>query len=493
MGEYDEADLDRATMRAWSRFQGELADHIVAMEDDDILIVEAEASVDEDDPGVAPYVQFCAWGEDLVRAEVSSNEYLAADTMLADAGESAMLDLGWNEPTCGATDEAGAGSANYFVDAGRREGDWVAAVAVAALRDVFGVPHPAFLDWPEDAGADGADAGPYQETEVDRSDEPLAVMPESAEHLRALVGAALTAPGGEPVEYDEDGDIPVPVGSALLFVRVHESAPVVEMFAVVVRGVQDTARAAFEVAVLNRDTRMIKFVLLEDAVIATLHLPATPFAPRQLRALVASMGDVVDRVDDDLVARVGGRRGLDADTDAECAVADDSADSEDDTEEDATADLGPEASNLHPALMTLLHLDPHGTGEEVDPELAASICAFDRDLVLTLLREASEQEIEWRRSGNLALMGDDTGEARVCFGEARSWGVTLETLRSALRVIVEQRRAESSATRADRRVRDDRARPRRRTERPRQQSLIDDAELRRHSTGQSPLFEEPNA
>jgi hypothetical protein len=208
-------------------------------------------------------------------------------------------------------EEADSGSANFYLDAARREGDRIAAMTVAALRDVFGVPHPAFLDWPSGEGR-GADecrsTGAVEGLTV--PDEPLAVTPESAEHLRELVAAALTAAGEREPQADEDGDIPLPMGSALVFVRVSENAPVVEMFAFVVRGIEASQRAAFEVAVLNRDTRLVKFVLLGDAVLATVQLPAMPFAPRQLRAVVSAMGEIVDRVDDDLVARLGGRRGM---------------------------------------------------------------------------------------------------------------------------------------------------------------------------------------
>ena len=478
MGEYADFDLDRTTMRAWSRFQGELADHIVAMDDDDILVIDADVSVDDDGPGCAPYVQFCAWGDEAVRAEVSSNSYLAADVMLDDAGEAALARLGWRAPTHAGDEDAGPGSANFHLDAGRREGDRVAAMAVAALRDVFGVPHPAFLDWPQ------TEEEPPSAATPDGSDERLAVMPESAEHLRELVVAALTPPGGPAVEMDEDGDIPLPMGSALLFVRAVDSAPVVEMFAFVVRGIQHTDRAAFEVAVLNRDTRMIKFVLLDDAVLATLQLPASPFTPRNLRAMVLSMAEVIDRVDDDLVARLGGRRGLEPEDEArdETGVPENPADAED-LPGDAEPQDDPEQPSLHPALQTLLQLDVVCTGE-VAPELAASVCEFDRDLVLTLLREASEQEITWRKSANLALIGDDTDEAKICFHEAAGWESTVETLRAALQVIVERERAAQPG-----RGRSSEPRRRRRGRGIRQESLIDEATIRRDTTGQDVLFD----
>ena len=56
--------------------------------------------------------------------------------------------------------------------------------------------------------------------------------------------------------------------------------------------------------------------------------------------------------------------------------------------------------------------------------------------MLSLLTKASEQEITWRKSGDAALIADETDEAEVCFDQGRAWKVTVETLRQALRVIV---------------------------------------------------------
>ena len=420
MVDHGDWDLDRSTRRAWSRFRAELADHIVAMGDGDALVVDAESSLDEEATGAAPYVQFCAWGPGRVHAEVSSNAYLDTQVWLDDHAEAALLDLGWEAPTHAVGEPADSGSPNFYLDAERREGDRLATMAVAALRDVLGVPHPAFLSWPAAGRAAEAEVDAGRAGAAEGADEPLAVMPESPEHLRTLAAAALRTPDGPEVGFDEDGDIPLPRGSALVYVRVSDTVPMIEVFSYVVQGALDAERAAFEVAVLNRDTSLVKFVLLDDVLLATVHLPAFPFAPRQLRATVAAMAEVVNRVDDDLVARVGGRRALEPEPEA---------DAEDPSDDPA------QQLELHPALLTLLHLDPHGEG--VDPELAASVCDHDRDLVLRFLCEAAEQEVTWRRSGDNAQDADEA-EAEACLHEGRAWRATVETLRAALRVIVEQ-------------------------------------------------------
>src|SRR5262245_3898395 len=116
MEEY--ADVDHTTRLAWRRFQVALADHVVAMDEGDVLVVEAEVA-EEDGTGCAPYVQFCAWSDDLVRAEVSSNQYLAAEVALGPNAEATLVELGWEAPTHEADDEPDEGSANFHLDAER--------------------------------------------------------------------------------------------------------------------------------------------------------------------------------------------------------------------------------------------------------------------------------------------------------------------------------------------------------------------------------------
>lgn len=268
-------------------------------------------------------------------------------------------------------------------------------------------------------------------------EEPIAIVPRDREHLQSLIDDALTPFFGHVPEHDEDDDIPVICGSSIVFVRVLEQTPVIKMFASLVCDVTDLDRAAFEVTVLNRDTRFIKFVVVEDRVMAYVFLPAWPFAPQHLRGTLASMAETIDEIDDDLVARIGGRRAFDA-------VPDEEPDEDDQDEEESDEDETP----LHPAMMTLLQLDAESPGS-VDPELAASICGMDRDLILELITWNSDQEIAWRRRRDQAtLMGDPDDEADVCDHEMRHAEQMTNLLRRALRILVERelgrQRAESS-------------------------------------------------
>jgi hypothetical protein len=418
VSEFAGFDLDHSTARAWSRFQARLADHLVEMGDDDILVVDTEVAR-SDLAGAAPYVQF-ACGSSTLRGEVSSNSFLAEAYRLDEDDVGDVTALGWQPPTVGPGMPVGEGSANFFVDLPRSEADRLAVMAVKVLREVFGVPHPSFLA----AGGLGQDPevpGPPAE---EQSPEPLAVMPESAENLRDLVDAALTPLFESPPERDPDGDIPVPWGSSLVFVRVDEETPVVELFSVVVDAVADLERAAFEVAVLNRDLRFMKFLLVDGRVLAHVHLPAWPFVPEHLRSMLTGMSAKLDELDEDLLARVGGRLPFSS------------------PEEEGSGSRAP-ATGLRTTLsdettlMTLLQLDADATGA-VDVGLAAGVCGYDQELIVRLLGETEGQEIAWRRAREEALLEGDRAEAAACRHETEAWERTTVLLRRALRVTVER-------------------------------------------------------
>ncbi|HSE08421.1 MAG TPA: hypothetical protein VLB29_07125 [Nocardioidaceae bacterium] len=437
MGRFED-DLDLSTARAWSQFQARLADHVVEMEDDDLLVIEALSGVDNDGmDGAAPYIQFCAYGEDLVRCEVSSNQYLAAEHCLSQVESERLTELGWCAPTCSRHDEnPGQGSANFYVDLERNQGDRLAVMTVTAFRDVFGVKHPAFLDAdklrapepPAEPTIESTRAA--QDPPVDPSwCEPLAVMPRDHDHLQRLVGTALGPLLGYAPDRDEDGDIPIVDGKKCVFVRVHETA-LVEVYAVVLLGIEDRARAAFETFELNLANKLVKFVLLDDAIVATFHVPAWPFAPEHLRSLVGLMMSTLDSLDDDLAARVRGSWPHVADS------SDEEEWDENEAEPDGSDDdHGP----VHPAMQTLRELEAEAPGS-VDPELAADICEMDRDLILELIRHHSEQELRWRGARDEAIAaGDPEDEAASCDGEMLRAIRMQSLLRRALRVVVEQR------------------------------------------------------
>ena len=402
--------LDAAAEHGWAAFRRRLADHLSAMTDDDILVVETERGVagpgSADLGGAEPYVQFLGYGDGWVRAEVSSNAWLRPGRLLDDASVAVLLALGWTAP--GDEDDD-----NFSVDASTGDADRLAVMAVAALRDVFGVPHPAFLQ------ADGLEvpAGTqrYVEHPADpavlaAADDVLATRPDGRDELVALVDDALAPVFGHAPHHDDDGDIPVTAGSATVFVRVRDDMPVVEIFCRVVHGIEDHAAALFEVNELNNEHRLISFAVVADSVMAEIQVPALPFAPAHLRDMLEVMCGSVDRLAPVLAQRVGGHVEIDLPTGSDSVP-----DLDDETEGDQPE---PEPEPEAVRLLRQLDLDAPGT---LTPDLVAEVCDGDRSTVLAL--------IEWC---------EESGE------DLHAW---LPLLRRTLRLVVERRAAGRTADR----------------------------------------------
>ena len=370
-------DLEASTELAWTGFRQRLADRLAAAEDD-VLLIEVEAAVADDAlQGAAPYVQFVAWGEGMLRAEVASNHYLDDRFALSPEDERCLVEMGWTEPTH---------EDNFHVDAPLREADRLAVMAVRALREVFRCPHPIFVT------ADGLERDPS--TPVVPSEpagEAELAYPDDREHLQSLVDAALEVMFETPAEHDEDGDLPIRCGESMAYVRVLAGEPTVEVFADIVIGVPDQARATLEVARLNLGSPHHQFVLRGDRIVMRRTLLAWPFSPTQLRVIVDRFCREVDDVAAEVASAVGGRRFLEPPP-AE-AVA------EDDT---------------HPGLVTLLEILHTG---RVSPATVAGL--FDGD------RRELVRQIHGIRAGG-----------RSCGDHAEE--VVLDHLRRALRFVADR-------------------------------------------------------
>lgn len=301
----DRVDLAGEIERAWTGFRSRLADRIAGLEDDEFFVVEMEDDDKDALLGAAPYLQFKGWSEELVRAEVSSNTFLDERFQVTEEGAERIRDLGFEAP------DGESGSPNFHTDLERREADRLAVVSVQVLREVFGCPHPMFLD------ADGLEVDPDvplpgapRRDAV--ADEPLVVFPESQEELREHVDRALLTMLGEPLRHDGDGDVPIVVGSSVVYVRVIADRPAVDVFAEIVVEVGDLARAEQEVNILNRTHGHAKFYVRDDRVLMSHRIVAWPFAPEQLRVVVDEICSSVDDIARDLAQRTGGHRFLDS-------------------------------------------------------------------------------------------------------------------------------------------------------------------------------------
>jgi hypothetical protein len=320
MAEIDDFDLDRSTAQAWTEFSARLAEVISMIDESADLTIRSFSAGDE-----PPFVRLSSPERLLVRAEAAGNGSLGASYQLTDAQQAALVAAGWQAPdeTC----------PEFSCDLSQDAAEEMAELVVGALRDVYGVQHPVFLDPDQLAeilrtepsvieGPDGATtvtSGTLLDGEPDGGGSGLqrvpaghgvtmaAVLPADRDHLEALVETELTAALGHPPIRDEEGDIVIRVGSTLLFLRTAADAQDVVLFSAVVHDVDGRSRATEVLNDLNVEARWVKFQLVRDRVFVLTSVPARPFVPAHLHQAVRVMSDVADGVDDELAAKLGGR------------------------------------------------------------------------------------------------------------------------------------------------------------------------------------------
>jgi hypothetical protein len=413
-------DLEGETSRAWRGFACRLADHLADMEDGDTLEI-GLVGLPAEAPGESSTVVFTGCEDAMLRSLVSVEPVSAGDKATRSISRCDFVDLlatvGWavrDEAGQGANGEGG-GHRRVTADLvlPRREADRFASLTVRLLCEVLGAVHPVFLRISGDR--DLVDRSPDGTTIADERDLALpgVTTPVDSAHLRALVSQTIATDLAHEPAVDRDGDIVLPSGSGRVFVRVLESSASVSIFGRLVRDITHPYEAQAVVSRLNAEYSFVKFTYGANAVVAGVHLPASPFVPAQLRRMIATFTELSEHIDDELVTRLGGRY----DCEPEAAGSGD--------------DEGDVPDGVPPELLTLLRLDPEGLG--LDAEVTAQICGYDVALTRQLLHIACGQEAVWRAAAEEP--DEDPQQGARCFDEAAGWKATWNSLARALELI----------------------------------------------------------
>ena len=312
MADIDDFDLDRSTAQAWAEFQSRLSEVISMIDDSADLTIGTESEGN----GPPPFVRLSSPRQGVIRCEAASNAALGDDFQLSAELVGAMERLGW-QPASAGEDQAPASqstqaSANFWIELPQVESDRVSELAVAALRDVYGVQHPVFLA-PDQLAEVLQPAPPLIETdppikvlELERAD-LTPTMPRDQQHLNDLVDAELAEMYGHRPIRDAEGDVAIRVGSTMLFLRTSRDGQEVVIFAAVVHDVAGRSRAAEVLNDLNVEARWVKFQLVRDRVFVTISVLSRPFVPAHLHQAVRILSDVADGIDNELAAKLNGR------------------------------------------------------------------------------------------------------------------------------------------------------------------------------------------
>jgi hypothetical protein len=199
-------------------------------------------------------------------------------------------------------------------------------VVSRTLRDVYGAPHPAFLvflvhdadDEPipvEPLGTARPETATNPRLELEREealvaaragqigDESLALN----ERVRTVISAMLKSPVDQ-LQVDSDGDIGIRAGSAMVFVRVRDNPPLVDVFSPVLTEVEPTEQLYVKLSELTNRMPIGRLYCTNDTVWASIPVFGRNFQPTHLMLAVQVMTGLADELDDRLHGEFGGRR-----------------------------------------------------------------------------------------------------------------------------------------------------------------------------------------
>jgi len=291
----------------WVEFTERLAAALASLEDEEGLVLETKRG--------HRFVHFVCQGGSGFQGEAASNAVLAGSDRLDLKAIARIVALGWRPPVLPGEGDAraNAGCLNFWRDWPRPIPPMkIALLAARTLHECFCVASPVNLRYHAFAPNGGELLIPTLQLSraAARTDGHSSSVQAADGHTTPLRDevrdflAALT--GIVDLSFDSDGDIPLRHGSAMIFVRVHEQPPMIELFSPVLREVTHEAGLVDALNELNSRTRFVSFSAIGGGVVASHELFAQPFVPDHLGHALAVLSRTADEADDELQARFGG-------------------------------------------------------------------------------------------------------------------------------------------------------------------------------------------
>ena len=305
------SDTDQpATVEApmsWDAFTRRLADSLGRLAVESFLVL----SLPSDDAGARAFVQFAHRGGDdgassTLRAEAAASADLPGTRPLTPVQEERIRALEWQRP---AAEDAGRNfTREWSMPAPFAE---VAAVATRTLRDVYGVVDPAELRY-RYASFEGLEV-----EDLDLGIEPVPQSPRPRSKLLRRQSTGQLTPlvedglrrwlGVDRLERDADGDYPIPVGSALVFVRVASGRmPMIAISSSILTDVEESPRLYAALNDVNRRIRFARAFWVARTIVIATELPAVDVTADQIAFACLQLGNLADRLDDLLHGPFGG-------------------------------------------------------------------------------------------------------------------------------------------------------------------------------------------
>jgi len=318
------ADLKAKVAEAWAEFTRLLAAALPQLPDGTTI----DITLDPTASGTADavYGVRLRFEGDQVTGTAVGNADLPAAYRLDRAAIAGLVALGWSPP--GVVADAGeAFGVRMPVSKPKR----VAVLVSRTLRDVYRAPHPAFLTYLAMArdsrtavGVPPLGAARPLPAPQDTTGEIEYVAEEAAERALAdladgidglplaervaIVVARLLKTEVETLPLDPDGDIGIRAGSAMVFVRVRDNPPLIDVFSPVLTEIKPTNKLYAKLSELTNRMPIGRLYCTDDTVWASVPVFGRDFQASHLMLAVQVMTGLADELDDRLAGEFGGRR-----------------------------------------------------------------------------------------------------------------------------------------------------------------------------------------
>jgi hypothetical protein len=314
------ADLRSKVTEAWQEFARALANQLRSLP----VGAHVELTLDPTASGTGDavysvYVE--AADADRVAARAVGNATLPQGFRLDRSAVADMIALGWSPP--GVVEGSGE---HFGLTSPTGDATRLAATISRTLRDVYGTPHPAFLVYlvhdaegeplpAEPLGTARSEFGPDRDVEADLDEALAAAQAQPGgndtlaleEQVRTVVSTMLKSTSDQ-LQIDSDGDINIRAGSAMVFVRVRDNPPLVDVFSPVLTEVEPTEQLYVKLSALTNRMPIGRLYCTNDTVWASIPVFGRNFQPTHLMLAVQVMTGLADELDDRLHGEFGGRR-----------------------------------------------------------------------------------------------------------------------------------------------------------------------------------------
>lgn len=377
------ADFDDDLEAAWRRYRIDLADHLAGLPAGEELVVSA---IPVDGNSAAHPLMTCSLTASR-RYRCRVHAPTLADDERRPARMRVLRDLGMRSLR-------GAGG-DLVVDTGKRQVDVISAIVATALREVWDVVHPAFLQASSD------------ETVPDEPAIELATLAHDSTQLLSLVIDALEGLTGVRVHVDRHGEIPLPTDPVKSWLRAIHDVAAIECYTILSDHVSASGAADF-VATNGRRWPGICLSVEDGRVHASHRIECSAFHPANLTAGLEIWDSFIRDSATEIALRCSRAR-----------------------PRPVLAESGEMPAGLDGVL------DLVDDRSEPDGMTIAALCRYDETTILGYLRHCAQRSNRCRADEKASRQLGDPDAAERRAEEAREWRHVIRCLGTALRALDE--------------------------------------------------------